>query len=109
MRVVNAKASEFLPRLNGEDYDLIVVAGDPDNYAPTFEQAPRLLRTRGVIAFTDMLALEGEDGNGGVLNPADRSDKATAMRELLHTIEADERFDTALTPTGTGLLIAVKR
>ncbi len=107
LRAVNAKASEFLPRLNGEDYDLIAVAGDPGNYAPAFEQAPRLLRTRGVIAFTDMLALES--GNGGVINPADRSDKASAMRELLDTIEADERFDTALTPTGTGLLIAVKR
>ena len=107
LRAVNAKASEFLPRLNGEDYDLIVVAGDHGNYAPAFEQASRLLRTRGIIVFTDMLALESD--NGGVINPADRSDKASAMRELLDTIEADERFDTALTPTGTGLLIAVKR
>ena len=109
LRAVNARAGEFLPRLNGEDYDLIVVAGDPGNYAPAFEQASRLLRTRGIIVFTDMLALESEGSNGGVINPADRGDKATAMRELLGTIEADERFDTALIPTGTGLLIAVKR
>lgn len=107
LRAVHAEASEFLPRLNGEDYDLIVVAGDPNNYTPAFNQAPRLLRERGVIAFTDMLALESN--NGGVMNPADRSDKATAMRELLDIVEADDRFDTALTPTGTGLLIAVKR
>ncbi len=106
LRAVNAEASEFLPRLNAENYDLIVVAGDPNNYVPAFNQAPRLLRARGVIVFTDMLALKSS--NGGVMNPADRSDKATVMRELLDIVEADERFDNALTPTGTGLLIAVK-
>lgn len=31
------------------------------------------------------------------------------MRELLETVESDEGFDTALTSTGTGLLVAVKR
>ena len=40
---------------------------------------------------------------------ADRSDKATEMRRMLDLIESDERFETALTPTGTGLLIALKR
>ena len=29
--------------------------------------------------------------------------------ELLETVESDERFVTALTPTGTGLLVAVKK
>ena len=109
LRAVNATARDFLPRLNGEDYDLIVVAGDPSNYAPAFDQAPRLLRARGVIAFTDMLACDDVRGNGGVPNPADRSDKATEMRHMLDLIESDERFETALTPTGTGLLIALKR
>ena len=81
LRAVNAPASVFLPRLNANDYDLIVVAGDAENYAATFAQASRLLRVHGVIVFTDVLALE--DGQGGVINPADRSDKAIAMRELL--------------------------
>ncbi|KFI70441.1 MAG: methyltransferase [Bifidobacterium merycicum] len=109
LRAVNATAGTFLPRLNANVYDLIVVAGDVSNYASSFEQASRLLRPHGTIVFTDMLALEHDDANGGVINPADRSPKATAMRELLETVESDERFDTALTSTGTGLLIAVKR
>ena len=59
------------------------------------------------IVFTDVLALE--DGQGGVINPADRSDKAIAMRELLTTVEDDEGFESTLTPDGTGLLIAYKK
>ena len=108
LRAVNAPAQVFLPRLNAGDYDLIAVAGDSDNYAATFEQAPRLLRTHGVVAFTDVFALEDAAANGGTLNPADRSRKAVAMRELVPLVEADERFVTTLTPTGTGMLFAVK-
>ena len=77
-----------------------MVAGDAENYAATFAQASRLLRVHGVIVFTDVLALE--DGQGGVINPADRSDKAIAMRELLTTVEDDEGYLTiALTATST--------
>lgn len=109
LRAVNAPAGVFLPRLNADDYDLIVVAGDESNYAATFAQAPRLLRSRGIIVFTDMFALGVPGANGGVLNPADRSDKAVAMREFITTVESDEQFATTLTPSGTGLLLAVKR
>ncbi|KAB8289249.1 methyltransferase [Bifidobacterium ramosum] len=109
LRAVNAPAGTFLPRLNGDDYDLIVVAGDADNYAATFDQAPRLLRGHGAVVFTDVLALETAGANGGVLNPADRGDKAVAMREFIDVVESDERFDSTLTPSGTGLLVAVKR
>ena len=104
LRAVNASAGVFLPRLNAENYDLIVVAGDPENYAAAFAQAPRLL-----IVFTDVLAFDSATSAGGVLNPANRDAKSIAMRELLETVESDERFVTALTPTGTGLLVAVKK
>ena len=109
LRAVNAPVNVFLPRLNGTDYDLIVVSGDAANYLDTFAQAPRLLREHGVIVFTDMLAFEGDEANGGVPNPADRSDKAVAMRQLLDMVQDDDRFESSLTPIGTGLLIAVKR
>lgn len=109
LRAVNAPAGVFLPRLNGDDYDLIVVAGDAANYEASFAQAPRLLRAHGAIVFTDVLALETPESNGGVLNPADRGTKAVAMREFVETVESDERFVSTLTPTGTGLLVAVKR
>ena len=69
LRAVNAPVNVFLPRLNGTDYDLIVVSGDATNYLDTFAQAPRLLREHGVIVFTDMLAFEGDEANGGVPIP----------------------------------------
>ncbi|NEG54728.1 O-methyltransferase [Bifidobacterium platyrrhinorum] len=109
LRAVNAQAGVFLPRLNAGDYDMIVVAGDAVNYGASFAQASRLLRGHGIIVFTDVLALEGAGDRGGLLDPADRGDKAVAMRDLLDIVESDERFRTTLTPTGTGLLIAVKR
>ena len=102
-----AQGSALIRQAFANDYDLIVVAGDAENYAATFAQASRLLRVHGVIVFTDVLALE--DGQGGVINPADRSDKAIAMRELLTTVEDDEGFESTLTPDGTGLLIAYKK
>ncbi|MBT1181873.1 methyltransferase [Bifidobacterium sp. CP2] len=108
LRAVSAPVGVFLPRLNGQDYDLIVVSGEASNYAATYEQASRLLRGHGVIVFTDMLAMEGPDAGAGVLDPADRSEKAMAMRELLDTVESDDRFRATLTSMGTGLLIAVK-
>ena len=102
LRAVNAPVNVFLPRLNAETYDLIVVAGDAENYAASFEQAPRLLKKHGVIVFTDVLAFDAATSAGGVLNPANRDAKSIAMRTLLETVESDERFITALTPTGTG-------
>ncbi|MBT1163537.1 O-methyltransferase [Bifidobacterium felsineum] len=107
LRAVNAAASVFLPRLNANDYDMIVVAGDAANYAATFAQASRLLRSHGLIAFTDALATYGD--HGGVLDAADRSAKAVAMRELIATVEEDENFESTLTPDGTGLLLAFKK
>ena len=109
LRAVNASAGVFLPRLNAENYDLIVVAGDSENYAAAFAQAPRLLKPHAAIVFTDVLAFDSATSAGGVLNPANRDAKSIAMRELLETVESDERFVTALTPTGTGLLVAVKK
>lgn len=107
LRAVNAPAHVFLPRLNANDYDFIVVAGDAANYAAAFNQASRLLRSHGIIAFTDVLATAGDQG--GVLNAADRSTKDTAMRELIATVEDNADFESTLTPDGTGLLIACKR
>ena len=106
---LSAPVGTYLPRLNAGDYDLIVVAGDASNYAPAFEHASRVLGEHGVIVFTDVMALEDPHANGGVPNPADRGDKAVAMRELLDAVQSDERFRSTLTPSGTGLLIAVKR
>lgn len=108
LRAVNAAAEVFLPRLNAGTYQFIAVCGETENYAAAFEQAPRLLGKHGVIVFTDAMALQSPNSKGGVLNPADRSDKAVAMRALLDDVQSDDRFASVFVPVGTGMLIATK-
>ena len=85
------------------------MSGDVDNYRATYEQAPRLLNKGGIIAFTDILALAGQTADGVSMDDAPDTRKAAAMRQLLADVEEDERFSSTLTPSGTGLLLAVKR
>lgn len=105
LRAVNAPAEVFLPRLNAEDYDLIVVNGDIGNYVASLAQAPRLLKPEGMLVFTDMLGFAAENSNGGILNPVDRSQRTVRLRELLDTVGKDESLNETLLPIGTGLLI----
>lgn len=98
LRAVNTSPTVFLPRLNAGTYDLIVVSGIVSNYEPSFVEAANLLKVGGRIIFTDMSGLAYPDDN-----------KADVMRTLLTNVEDDERFEQALTPTGTGMLTAVKR
>ncbi|WP_236024461.1 O-methyltransferase [Bifidobacterium pluvialisilvae] len=108
LRVVNAKAEVFLPRLNDDDYDLVIISGDEQNYADAYDHAHRLLRTGGVLILCDALALENADSRGGLLNPSDRCGKATRMRQLIDYAMADERFSSSIIPTGTGMILSLK-
>lgn len=98
LRVVNTSPATFLPRLNAESYDLIVVSGKISNYEPTFAQAHHLLKQGGRIVLTDMAGLASGE-----------KDKAEAMQTLIAEVEDDERFETILTSIGTGLMVASKR
>ena len=104
---MNARPSVFLPRLNASDYGLIVVSGDPRNYTDTLAQSTRLLIDDGIIVFSDVLAMQASS-EGGVVNPADRTDAAVAMRQLMSSIDADESLHGVLLSIGTGLLLAIK-
>lgn len=107
MRTVSTSPATFLPRLNASDYDLIVVCGDPSNYTTAFAMAPRLLRQHGIVAFTNIMAMDRKDA--AVFNSADRSQKTVAMRALIHTVEEDDRFVTSFSSCGNGVLLAVMR
>jgi predicted O-methyltransferase YrrM len=109
MRVVNASAGIFLPRLNAEDYDLIVVTGDAGNYTSTYQQSSRLLKQGGATVFTDMLGFAAPDSSGGLLNPVDREPKTLELRELLNMVEKDDSTESVLIPIGSGMLITTHR
>lgn len=107
LRAVRADIATYFSRLNPNEYDLIVVCGDAGNYSPTFEESTRILTETGSIIFTDITA-SANAPTGGIMDAADRSDKAVAMRSLLEQVEQDDRFDTSFIEVGTGVLLATR-
>jgi predicted O-methyltransferase YrrM len=102
-RLINGSAAELLPRLRDEAYDLVFVDADKTAYGVYYEQALRLLRSGGVVAFDNAL------WHDRVADSSQRDTETTTLRELIRTIRTDERLVSVLLPVGDGLLVAVKR
>jgi len=102
-RVITGRALDVLPRLTDGHYDLVYVDGDKKEYTDDLQQAHRLLRVGGVVAFDNAL------WHDKVADPAQRDETTMVLRELGRSLLDDERFVTALLPVGDGLLVAVKR
>jgi predicted O-methyltransferase YrrM len=102
-RLINGSALEVLPRLTDGAYDLVYVDADKLSYPTYYEQAVRLLRAGGVVAFDNML------WHDRVADPSIRDSETATLRDLGRTVRDDKRLFSALLPVGDGLLVAVKR
>jgi predicted O-methyltransferase YrrM len=102
-RLINGSAAEVLPRLRDGAYDLVFVDADKSAYAVYYEQALRLLRPGGVVAFDNAL------WHDRVADPAQRDTDTVVLRDLSRTVRDDDRFVSTLLPVGDGLLVAAKR
>ncbi|WP_304048062.1 O-methyltransferase [Jatrophihabitans endophyticus] len=102
-RLINGSASEVLPRLRDAAYDLVLVDADKDAYEVYYEQAIRLLRGGGIVAFDNML------WHDRVADPSQRDPDTLLLRELGKLVRDDPRLLSALLPVGDGLLVGVKR
>ncbi len=102
-RLINGSATELLPRLRDAAYDLVFVDADKTGYTVYLEQALRLLRPGGAVAFDNAL------WHDRVADPSQRDSETTTLRELIRTVHEDERLVSALLPVGDGLLVGVKR
>jgi predicted O-methyltransferase YrrM len=102
-RLINGSAAEVLPRLRDSAYDLVFVDADKTAYGVYFEQALRLLRPGGVMAFDNAL------WHDRVADPTQRDADTTTLRELCKTVRDDNRLISALLPVSDGLLVAAKR
>jgi predicted O-methyltransferase YrrM len=102
-RLINGTASEVLPRLTDGGYDLVFVDADKTNYGAYHEQAVRLLRPGGVVAFDNVLWHNRAADNN--VRDAD----TVALREVARAVREDDRLTPALLPVGDGLLLAAKR
>ncbi len=102
-RLISGSALDVLPRLADGGYDLVFVDADKRDYPLFVEEAVRLLRPGGVLAFDNAL------WHDRVADPARRDEDTVAIRELGKALLDDERFLPALLPVGDGLLVAQRR
>ena len=102
-RVITGRALDVLPRLTDGGYDIVYVDGDKKEYAEDLEQAHRLLRAGGIVAFDNAL------WHDKVADPSQRDEVTIVLRELGRSLLEDDHFVPALLPVGDGLLVAVKR
>ena len=102
-RLINGSAGEVLPRLRDGAYDLVFVDADKAAYAAYYEQALRLLRVGGVVAFDNAL------WHDRVADPAQRDPDTNVLRDLGRTIRDDDRLVSVLLAAGDGLLVGAKR
>ena len=102
-RLINGSAAEVLPRLRDGAYDLVFVDADKAAYAAYYEQALRLLRVGGVVAFDNAL------WHDRVADPAQRDPDTTVLRDLGRTIRDDDRLVSVLLAAGDGLLVGAKK
>jgi predicted O-methyltransferase YrrM len=81
----------------------VLVDADKTAYGYYYEQALRLLRRGGVVAFDNAL------GHDRVADPSQRDADTMVIRDLVKAVRDAGRFVAALLPAGDGLLVAAKR
>lgn len=103
VRLIAGRASEVLPRMNENSYDVVLVDADPEGVIEYVEHGLRLARTGGVVLVAHAL------WNGRVANPAAREALTTGYRSLLTEVSTSPAVISALATSGDGLLQLVKR
>ena len=101
-RLIPGAALEVLPRLTDGHYDLVFCDGDKEEYPDYLDEALRLLRPGGVVAFDNAL------WHDRVADPAQRDPETVAIRDLGTAVAAHEQLVSVLLPVGDGLLAARK-
>jgi len=102
VRLIAGRASEVLPRMNENSYDLVVIDADPALVIEYVEHGLRLAKPNGSVLVARAL------WRGRVADPARRDEQATAYRALISELAASPAVATAVSPAGEGLLQIVK-
>lgn len=101
-RTISGAALDVLPRLTDGHYDLVFCDGDKAEYGAYLQEALRLLRPGGVVAFDNAL------WHDRVADPSQRDEETLAIRDLGREIAAHDSLVSVLLPVGDGLLLAKK-
>lgn len=102
VRTIAGAALDVLPRLTDGHYDLVFCDGDKAEYTAYLDEALRLLRPGGVVAFDNAL------WHDRVADPAQRDESTVAIRELGRQVADRDDLVPVLLPVGDGLLLAKK-
>ncbi|HVT21042.1 MAG TPA: O-methyltransferase [Mycobacteriales bacterium] len=102
-RLIAGNALEVLPRLTDGAYDMVFGDASKEEYVGYFDEAIRLLRPGGIMAFDNAL------WHGRVADLSNRDAATVAVRDLLKRVRDDERLVPVLVPNGDGLLAAIVR
>lgn len=102
-RLITGAALDVMPRLNSAGYDLVFIDGDKTEYSEYLEEAKRLVRPGGIIAFDNAL------WHDRMADSSQRDPETVAIRTLLDDVANDEQLLPVLLPTGDGLLVAQLR
>ena len=102
VRTIAGAALDVLPRLTDGHYDLVFCDGDKAEYSAYLDEALRLLRPGGVVAFDNAL------WHDRVADPAQRDEDTVAIRELGRQVAERDDLVPVLLPVGDGLLVAKK-
>jgi predicted O-methyltransferase YrrM len=101
-RLISGRALDVLPRLADGGYDLVFCDAAKQEYGDYLDEAVRLLRPGGIVAFDNAL------WHDRVADPTQRDPDTVAIRELGRQARADDRLRPLMLPLGDGLLAAVK-
>lgn len=102
VRTIAGSALDVLPRLTDGHYDLVFADGDKREYGAYLDEALRLLRPGGVVAFDNSL------WHDKVADPSQRDEQTVAVRDLVQRVAETDGLVPALLPVGDGLLVAKK-
>jgi predicted O-methyltransferase YrrM len=99
-RFIAGRALDVLPRMSDGAYDVVVVDADRGEYPAILNQAKRLLRIGGVVAFIGI----GEDDM--VADPSRRDAEAASVKELATSLRDDTDWSATPLVEGDGMLVA---
>ncbi|WP_434993594.1 O-methyltransferase [Arthrobacter sp. Ld5] len=102
-RTISGRAADVLPRLTDAAYDLVFIDADKPGLPTYVEQATRLLKDGGIMIVNDALDQDR------VAEPAVREQSTNTLRQVGRMVRENDALVSALLPTGSGLLLAVKQ
>ena len=101
-RAISGRAQAVLPRLTDGAYDLVFIDADKTHLMEYVAQGIRLVKVGGLVIVHDAF------DQHRVPKPAVRQPSTVATRNATRLLREDERFVSALVPTGLGLQLAAR-